>query len=197
MPRTRLPAAERRDQLLDAANTVFSKVGFEATRMEDVAEAAGVAKGLLYKHFDSKDALFEALLEREGGEFAESLRRRLEEGAADGPMGALRAGLSVWLQEMADGAPSFYFHDPGSHHAYQRIKDLTESVIAESLRAYEPVVDVAVARLLAAAVRGAAEAVGLAWQASPDLGIDDVLGLLSGFIWGGFQTLQAWTGPVE
>jgi len=194
--RTRLPAAERRDQLLDAANTVFSRVGFEATRMEDVAEAAGVAKGLLYKHFESKDALFEALLDREGAEFADGLRRQLAAGGAseDGPMGALRAGLAVWLQEMAEGAPSFYFHDPGSHHAYQRIKDMTEEVISAALLSYDPAADAAVCRLLAAAVRGAAEAVGLAWQATPDLSMDDVLGLLTAFIWGGFQALG---GPPE
>src|SRR3954465_7310896 len=46
----RLPAAERREQLLRVAVTVFAEKGFTATSMNDVADAAGVTKPVLYQH---------------------------------------------------------------------------------------------------------------------------------------------------
>ena len=51
---TRLPASERREQLLDVAMTVFAANGYHGTSMNGVAKAAGVTKPVLYKHFPSK-----------------------------------------------------------------------------------------------------------------------------------------------
>ena len=48
---------ERRQQLLDAAVTLFSNQGFGPTRVADICDAAGVAKGLFYWYFDSKESL--------------------------------------------------------------------------------------------------------------------------------------------
>lgn len=64
---TRLPAPERREQLLHVALEVFARQGFHGTSMNDVAEAAGVTKPVLYQHFDSKRSLYLALLEEVGG----------------------------------------------------------------------------------------------------------------------------------
>jgi len=63
----RLPASERREQLLQVALEVFARQGFHGTAMNDVAEAAGVTKPVLYQHFDSKRSLYLALLEEVGG----------------------------------------------------------------------------------------------------------------------------------
>lgn len=48
---------ERRQQLLDSAVALFSSQGFGPTRVADICETAGVAKGLFYWYFDSKEAL--------------------------------------------------------------------------------------------------------------------------------------------
>lgn len=48
--------------ILDHARRLFADRGFEATSIDDVAEAAGVAKGAVYHHFASKEALFERVL---------------------------------------------------------------------------------------------------------------------------------------
>jgi AcrR family transcriptional regulator len=58
----RLPAEQRRRQLLDVACDVFATGGFHATSMDEVAEAAGVTKPVLYQHFPSKRALYNELL---------------------------------------------------------------------------------------------------------------------------------------
>lgn len=62
-PRT-LPPEVRRAQILDAAAEVLTERGARATTMDRVAEVAGVAKGTVYLHFASKDALFGALRAR-------------------------------------------------------------------------------------------------------------------------------------
>ena len=62
----RLPAEQRRSQLLEVAIEIFAERGFHATSMEDIAEAAGVTKPVLYQHFPSKHALYVELLEDTG-----------------------------------------------------------------------------------------------------------------------------------
>ena len=59
----RLPRGQRRTQLLDAANEVFTSRGYHATAMDDIADAAGVSKPVLYQHFSSKLDLYLALLD--------------------------------------------------------------------------------------------------------------------------------------
>src|SRR6476661_5828022 len=63
---TRLPASERRALILDAAGRLFGAGGYDATRLEQVAAAAGVTKPILYRHFASKQDLYLALLARHG-----------------------------------------------------------------------------------------------------------------------------------
>jgi TetR/AcrR family fatty acid metabolism transcriptional regulator len=57
------PAAveDKRRQLLDAAVRVFARRGFHTSRVGDIAEEAGVAHGLLYHYFESKDQVLEAV----------------------------------------------------------------------------------------------------------------------------------------
>jgi len=53
--------ADRRRQILDAAVKVFARSGFHASRVGDIAEEAGVAYGLVYHYFKSKDELLETI----------------------------------------------------------------------------------------------------------------------------------------
>lgn len=62
--RSRLPPSVRVDQIVDAALRAFSQAGYPGARMDDIARGAGLSKGGLYAHFTSKEAVFEALLER-------------------------------------------------------------------------------------------------------------------------------------
>jgi AcrR family transcriptional regulator len=88
----RLPADQRRRQLLDVAREVFARSGFHATSMDDVAVEAGVTKPVLYQHFPSKRALYVELLEDTGRRLLDRLavatqqaatgRARVEEGFA-------------------------------------------------------------------------------------------------------------------
>jgi AcrR family transcriptional regulator len=55
---------ERRQQILDAAETVFSEQGFNDARMDDIVAESGLSKGALYWYYKSKDAIIMALLDR-------------------------------------------------------------------------------------------------------------------------------------
>jgi AcrR family transcriptional regulator len=60
----RLPAEQRRGMITRAAGRLFARHGYAATRLDDVAAAAGVSKPIVYRHFESKKALYMSLLVR-------------------------------------------------------------------------------------------------------------------------------------
>ncbi|MFC4852696.1 TetR/AcrR family transcriptional regulator [Actinophytocola glycyrrhizae] len=60
----RMPRAQRREQLLDAATRAFARTGYTATSLEDVAAEAGITHVILYRHFESKSDLYRAVLDR-------------------------------------------------------------------------------------------------------------------------------------
>jgi len=61
--KARLPRDERRAQLLNAALEVFTAAGYHSAAMDEIAEAAGVSKPVLYQHFPSKLDLYLAVLD--------------------------------------------------------------------------------------------------------------------------------------
>jgi len=63
-PARRLPRAQRREQILTAATEAFARSGFAATGLEDIAAEAGITRVILYRHFDSKTDLYQAVLDR-------------------------------------------------------------------------------------------------------------------------------------
>lgn len=91
-----------RDRLLVAARDLFGANGYDATSVEAILEAAGVARGGLYHHFASKEALFDAVLDRVIAELAASVGRSAR--TAKDPAEALRAGCLAWLHLALDPA---------------------------------------------------------------------------------------------
>jgi len=92
-PARRLPAGERRQQLFAVALELFADRGYRATTMDDIAEAAGVTKPLVYQHFSSKRALYLELVESVStellGAIAEAAAR------ADGPRQQVELGFAA------------------------------------------------------------------------------------------------------
>src|ERR671930_1407894 len=73
-PRKRLPRAEREERMLDAAEAVFGKHGFQAASMDEIARRSGITKALLYQYFGSKEGLCEAAVERSRARLFDALR---------------------------------------------------------------------------------------------------------------------------
>src|SRR5215831_13551820 len=93
-PVRRLPRAQRREQILTAATEAFARSGFAATSLEDIAAQVGVTRVILYRHFDSKTELYQAVLNRmcarldaHVGGFTDASIDGLLEAAAESPAG--------------------------------------------------------------------------------------------------------------
>jgi TetR/AcrR family transcriptional repressor of uid operon len=65
LPVARVSTAERRNRILDAAESCFVRNGFHRTTMNDVAAEAGMSAGNLYRYFESKEAIVRGLTERD------------------------------------------------------------------------------------------------------------------------------------
>ena len=96
-PRKRLSGEERRAAILDSALAVFAERGYHATSIDDIAREGGVSKALIYEHFDSKQKLYEELLEQHAGELFERLAAAMEE-AGDSGAARLASGLDAFYR---------------------------------------------------------------------------------------------------
>jgi AcrR family transcriptional regulator len=111
-PRKRLPVAERRALIVEAAGRLFGERGYDDARLEDIAAEAGVTKPIVYRHFDGKRALYLSLLERHRedlGSFAGAI-------PAEGDVEQrLRAVLEIWVDyvETHSYAWKMLFRDTG------------------------------------------------------------------------------------
>jgi AcrR family transcriptional regulator len=90
----RLSSAERRDQILDAANALFAESGYDAVSIEDIAGAAGVTRGLVHHYFGGRKEVYLALLERLGALREEQLRSPVGRSAR----ARVADSVSRWMQ---------------------------------------------------------------------------------------------------
>ncbi|MBW2273191.1 MAG: TetR/AcrR family transcriptional regulator [Deltaproteobacteria bacterium] len=74
--------AQSRRRILDAARDVFFRDGFMPANLDEVAEKAGVAKGTLYRYFDSKADLYVAVLAENGKAFSDKMQEAIVEGSS-------------------------------------------------------------------------------------------------------------------
>ncbi len=89
-----------RRNIVDSATTLFTERGYEATSIEVVLEKSGISRGALYHHFDSKEALYVAVLEAVEARVADATAaasRHLSD-----PREALRAGCNAWIELAGD-----------------------------------------------------------------------------------------------
>jgi len=110
----RLPAAQRREQLLDVAAQLFATKGYAGATTAQIAKMAGVTEPIIYRHFKSKRDLFVALIERTGKQTIEQWKAdlsksenpaiRLARLLGENPMvsGDSTVGYRVMLQSVSE-----------------------------------------------------------------------------------------------
>lgn len=106
-PSRALRRPERRRSILAGAASAFARHGFVATSMEAIADATGVTKLILYRHFDSKEALYRAVVDRVSARLAEEFAAVAAGGRRSGV--AARAFLTV-AREDPDGFRLLWRH---------------------------------------------------------------------------------------
>jgi AcrR family transcriptional regulator len=89
-----------RAQLIKAACRLFTEKGYAGTGTPEIAEAANVTRGALYHHFEDKEALLRAVVEREAALVAAQVER--EAADASSPIEALLSGARAYLSAMRD-----------------------------------------------------------------------------------------------
>ncbi len=105
MTSPRLSAPERREQILGVALRVFAQKGFHNASMNDVADAAGVTKPVLYQHFESKRALYIAALEAVGESMIVAIRLATE--TAPSGRDKTTAGITAYFRWVMDDPDAF------------------------------------------------------------------------------------------
>lgn len=136
--RRRLSSAERREQLLSVGARLFSESPYDEVWIEQVAEIAGVSRGLLYHYFPTKRDFFAAVVERE----SERMLRLTEAVPGVPAREQLASGLDVYLAYVQDHAHGFRaFHradaagDQTVRHVYRRALAAQERQILAALAA--------------------------------------------------------------
>jgi len=164
--RPRLPAVQRRRQLLDVALEVFADQGFHGASMDDVATAAGVTKPVLYQHFGSKRDLYLQLLDDVGQRLLEVVQKATA--AAGGPRQQVAAGFEAYFRFVADHESAFRLLFGGDgREADREFADVVrrvEDAMADAVAALiEADIDDDHRRLLAYGIVGLAEATSRWW----------------------------------
>ena len=161
----RLTADARRRQLFSVALSLFAEHGYSATTMDDIAEAAGVTKPLVYQHFESKRALYLELLDVFSTEMIERIVAATA--AAEGPRQQVETGFAAYFELMVGNEDAFRIlygrdapDDPELGAALRRV----EEAIAVAI---DPLIDAGLEPshrlLLAHAVVGMAEGASRHW----------------------------------
>ncbi|MFC4943973.1 TetR/AcrR family transcriptional regulator [Pseudonocardia sp. GCM10023141] len=123
-----------RDGLVAVARTLFGEHGYDATSIGAVLAAAGVARGALYHHFPSKEALFDAVLEREMARIAEVVGAAAR--TAGDPVASMRAGCGAWLEVVLDPeVQRIVLRDPPAVLGWARWRELDERYLVRGLQA--------------------------------------------------------------
>lgn len=170
-PRRRMPAAQRRAALLDAALEVFAQHGFTEASLDDVAAAGGVSKALIYEHFATKRDLQRALLEGFMHDALHDVASAFS--AARGTEARLRAGVDAFLA-FVEARPAAWrmvgrnLGDPDAAEVVARLQDEVTAAVAALLEQEAPALD-----------------------ASPD-GHRRTVEIIARLLSGGLQSLATW-----
>lgn len=134
----RLSANARREQLLEVALEVFAKRGYHATSMNDVADAAGVTKPVLYQHFVSKRELFLALLDDVGDQLITAISKATSE-APDG-RAQTEAGIRAYFRWVHDDRDQFMLLFGGGARRDEEFAEAVRKVEEASADAIAPLI---------------------------------------------------------
>jgi AcrR family transcriptional regulator len=189
----RLPAAERREQLLDVALRVFGEQGFHHTSMNDIAEGAGVTKPVLYQHFRSKRELYLEVLRDVGGRLRDAVAKAVV--AADGPRQQVENGFKAyfgWVGSTRGGFDVLFAGETRRDVEFTAEALKVEKEIADAI-AQLIVVDGLPEerrRLLAYGIVGIAETTCRHWLANDlDLVAEDLASQVAELAWAGLRGL--------
>ena len=193
---SRLPASERRQQLHDTAQATCARLGYRDAAMNDIAEAAGVTKPVLYQHFKAKRELFLELLAAVASRLRSAVRDAVASAAADGPRAQVQAGFASWFNWVDSNRDGFTvlfdsevrrdpeFAEQAAKVQRQMADTVAEYIVAEGLTAERR-------RLLAYGIVGLGESTCRRWlEKEIDLDADELAAQVADLAWSGLRGLS-------
>ncbi len=193
MNSSRLSADARREQILDVAIDVFGGSGYFGSSMNDIAEAAGVTKPVLYQHFDSKSDLYSALLDEVGARMLDAIAKATAD-ATDGKQ-QTEQGFQAYFRWVAHRHDEFMLlfggsarHDGEFSAQIRRITDGAAAAIAPLISVdLEPEHRTTLAHALVGLAEGASRRlVGLGEAFEPD----EIAREVSALAWAGLRAVS-------
>ncbi len=193
---TRLPAGERREQIIDVAIPVFAKRGFHGASMNDVAEAAGVTKPVLYQHFASKQDLHLALIDDVGKRMITAISKGTA-GATNGK-NQTELGFQAYFRWVADDRDAFLLlfstQASGDETATKAIRQITSDAASAIAPLIAVEIDHEKQRTLAHGLVGLAEGVSRRLvERGEDFDPDELARLVANLAWAGLRSI----GPTS
>lgn len=120
----RKEAEERKSEILDVADELFGKKGFDGTSTNDILQKVGIARGTLYHHFKSKEEIMDALMER----YSERLLGAAQEVAEDKTIPIvdriIRVVMSMNLSSESSEEIMEHIHRPQNALMHQKIQKM-------------------------------------------------------------------------
>lgn len=191
----RLPAAARRRQLLDVALAEFAEQGYNGVSMDQVAEAAGVTKPVLYQHFHSKRALYLELVDDVADSLADAVLKATADAAS--PREQVEAGFRVYFRFVTEHRDAFRLlfmadsrRDRDLTDALLRVEEAFAHTVAEMIEV-EGLSD-ADRLLLARGIVGIAEVTSrhTLTEATPDTDPDATAHRVANLAWAGLRGIR-------
>ena len=197
-PRSRLPAADRRRTILDAALQLFGERGYAAAAVNEIAAAAGINVAVIYSHFPSKEALHAAVLDEQW----QDLLAYQADLIVQTPPGRERLRVAFtsffgWCEANPLGW-RLVFRDVGGPPAVVAAHERVLAALSEAIAALLAGEDPADPRLagdpgraiVAEYLKGGMNAVARWWYDHPDVEREALVELLLDVTWQGFQPLS-------
>jgi AcrR family transcriptional regulator len=189
----RLPASERRAQLIEVGRSVFAKRGYEATSMEEIADRAKVSKPVVYEHFGGKEGLYAVIVDRE----MDYVVRRIVEAISIGsPRERIEAASLAFLTYVKDQPDGFAVLSQDSPTTATRgrlsslLNDLAERVGDVFAKAFKDAgYDAKAAPIYAQALVGMVTFVGKWWTGARKPPVEEVAKHIGALAWMGLRHL--------
>ena len=206
-----MSAPQRRARIEKEAARLFAARGYETSSLDEIAEAAGISKRVIYDHFPSKRELHMALIESQTLQLWAFVADRVQ--AEDGSIELRTAAGAEAFFEFVETHPDAWrmlFRDPPSDdeslEQNRRLQSQTTTALATLLSA-DPAAQDAVAAALPRTVEMLAEMLKMSlhalaswWYDHPDVPREELVSALMGFAWLGMERLSEggrWRDPRQ
>jgi AcrR family transcriptional regulator len=198
--RRRMPAAQRREVILAAAEDTFAEQGYHGASLDQIAHSAGVSKALIYEHFESKRELHASLLNQHAAEIFDRLETAAREGSTAEER--LRTGIDTFLAFVEEHRSTWRAlvrdsSEPEAADVLRTVQDRATGFIAALIgatgnggeRSDDPAGTQARIEVYAQMLSGAVQSLAAWWHAHPEVPRGVLVDRAMEFCWNGIERL--------